>query len=93
MLDEGEYCYEIALVDNEGNEMVISEDQCLEVELDNEILLGDVNGDALVNVVDVVMMVEIILNGGGYTVQADLNQDGLFNVVDVVMLVEWILGG
>ncbi len=38
-------------------------------------------------------MVEIILNGGGYTVQADLNQDGLFNVVDVVMLVEWILGG
>ena len=59
----------------------------------NEIILGDVNGDALVNVVDVVMMVEIILNGGGYTVQADLNQDGLFNVVDVVMLVEWILGG
>ncbi len=56
-------------------------------------MLGDVNGDALVNVVDVVMMVEIILNGGGYTVQADLNQDGLFNVVDVVMLVEWILGG
>ena len=93
MLDEGEYCYEIALVDNEGNEMVISEDQCLEVELENEIILGDVNGDALVNVVDVVMMVEIILNGGGYTVQADLNQDGLFNVVDVVMLVEWILGG
>jgi len=87
----GEYCYEIALSDSEGNEMVISDDQCIEITSENEIILGDTNNDTLVNVVDVVMMVSIILDSGEYIVSGDVNQDGLLNVVDVVMVVSWIL--
>ena len=51
---------------------------------------GDVNGDNIVNVLDVVLLVNVILTG---TVQdcSDLNEDGVVNVLDVVLLVSIIL--
>jgi len=60
-----------------------------------EIILGDVNLDDFVNVLDVVTLVQYILGGGEleqdalYT--ADINQDDAINVLDVVTLVNAIL--
>ena len=56
-----------------------------------DVLAGDVNDDALVNVLDIVSMVNIVLNGGDYDPLADLNVDGIVNVLDIVVLVNIIL--
>ena len=53
--------------------------------------LGDLSGDGMVNVLDVVAMVNLVLNGG-YDEVADMNVDGTLNVLDVVLLVGIILG-
>ena len=59
----------------------------------NESMLGDMNDDGLVNVLDVVLLVNSILNGDSTNdyPQADLNEDGLLNVLDVVLIVNIIL--
>lgn len=59
-------------------------------------ILGDVNGDKLVNVVDVAGVVNLILNSGNTSQlnrkAADVNGDGSINVVDVAGVVNIILG-
>ena len=52
--------------------------------------LGDINGDSILNITDIVQIVQLILNLE-YDFYADLNSDGLINVVDVVQLVNLIL--
>ena len=54
------------------------------------ISLGDISGDGIVNVLDVVAMVNLVLSGG-YDEVADMNVDGTLNVLDVVLLVGIIL--
>ena len=55
-----------------------------------EQLPGDVNGDTLINVQDVILMVNLILNNQ-YDDSADLNSDNIVNVQDVDQLVNIIL--
>ena len=57
----------------------------------NDTLLGDLNGDGIINVVDIVALVNLILNGEEYNPVADLNQDNIVNVVDIVALVNIII--
>ena len=54
-------------------------------------LLGDVNCDGTLNVLDVVSLVGVILDGGDYTAACDVNGDGLLNVLDIVIIVDLIL--
>ena len=56
----------------------------------NENLLGDLNSDGLIDVVDIVALVNMILTDG-YSPIADLTEDGLVNVVDIITLVNLIL--
>ena len=49
------------------------------------------NGDGVINVMDVVLAVDAILNSE-YDPAGDLNSDGELNVVDIVILVNIILG-
>ena len=58
-----------------------------------EIELGDLNGDTLINVVDVVILVNYILGIGELDTleQADMDDNNLINVVDVVLLLNLIL--
>lgn len=59
-----------------------------------ERLLGDVNGDGLVNIADVVTIVSYILGDTPevfYEDAADMNEDGEINITDAVKLVENIL--
>jgi len=53
-------------------------------------LLGDVNEDGALNVLDVVMLVGLIL-GGDFDSNGDMNADGVLNVLDIVALVNLIL--
>ena len=52
---------------------------------------GDVNGDEVLNVLDVISTVNIILGLAEYNEIADVNMDGSINVLDVISLVNLIL--
>lgn len=54
-------------------------------------LLGDVNQDGQVNLLDVHPFVDL-LNSGGYQVEADINQDGVLNLLDVAPFVDLLVG-
>ena len=53
-------------------------------------ILGDVNGDLVINVQDIVLAVNLVL-GGEYSSAADLNSDNLTNILDVVQIINIIL--
>ena len=63
----------------------------INIELDNNTIIGDINGDTIVNVLDVVVLVNLVLNGSDYDENSDLNLDGILNVLDIVLLVNIIL--
>ena len=54
-------------------------------------ILGDVTGDGIVNILDIVSTISLILSGNEYLSSADLNSDGIVNVLDIVALVNIIL--
>ena len=54
-------------------------------------ILGDVNGDGEINVIDIVETVEIILTGGTFNASADLNGDGNIDVLDIIEIINIIL--
>tara|TARA_Y100000814_G_scaffold204119_1_gene150550 strand:+ start:251 stop:721 length:471 start_codon:yes stop_codon:yes gene_type:complete len=53
-------------------------------------ILGDVNGDTTVNIQDVILLVNMILNGP-LDDSADINADGTVNILDVIQIVNIIL--
>ena len=63
-----------------------------EVDLTPPPLLGDVNGDDLVNGLDVDPFVDVLLNGP-YQAEADMNVDGEVNGLDVDPFVAEVVGG
>lgn len=58
--------------------------------------IGDVTGDQVINILDVVKMVQVILGNDELTDlqfdAADVNEDGILNILDVINLVNIILG-
>ena len=56
----------------------------------DEALLGDLNDDGILNVLDIVLMVNLVLDDG-YDGVADMNGDGVINVLDIVTLINTIL--
>ncbi len=52
---------------------------------------GDVNNDASLDILDIVLMVECILNSDNTCNCSDLNQDNELNVLDIIMAVGFIL--
>jgi len=57
----------------------------------NSNLIGDVNQDGIVNVLDIILTVNIVLGNSEFSSNADINQDNLINVLDIVSLVNIIL--
>ena len=57
----------------------------------SETLIGDVNNDGFLNVVDVVSIVSIILDNDDYNSRADYNSDGVVNVIDIIAIVDMII--
>jgi acetyl esterase/lipase len=54
-------------------------------------IIGDVNNDGLVNVLDVLIVVNIILEPSDFNPNADFNNDSLINVLDVLSIISLIL--
>jgi len=54
-------------------------------------LLGDVNSDGILDILDIIMMVGIILGNNPFSYSADMNSDGIVNILDVIALVNSIL--
>ena len=59
--------------------------------IESSMILGDINADSLINVLDVVQLVNIILSNSSNEA-ADLNQDDMINVQDIILLINLILG-
>ena len=57
----------------------------------NFTILGDINADGIINILDVILIVNIILGINDFDVLADLNGDGNINILDIVALVNIIL--
>ena len=55
-----------------------------------ECLIGDINNDSILNILDIVSMITLILDGE-YDECGDVNSDGTINVQDVVIFVNIIL--
>ena len=62
---------------------------CLEIQ---DHLLGDINEDDILNILDIVLMINMILSNE-YSIIADVNEDGVVNVLDVVIMVNILIGG
>ena len=57
-------------------------------------LLGDLNQDTIINILDVILLVNIILGtepSDSQQITGDLNSDGIMNVLDIILLVNIIL--
>ena len=53
-------------------------------------IIGDVNGDSVINIQDIVLTVNLVMSGE-YNSAADLNSDGVTNVLYIVQIVNIIL--
>ena len=59
----------------------------------NSTLSGDMNGDEIVNIQDIILEVAFILNAepGEYYFEGDLNSDGNNDILDIIIIVNNIL--
>ena len=59
--------------------------------VDAVFVLGDINGDGAVNLLDVGPFVDLI-GAGGFELEADINEDGVVNLLDVGPFVDLLSG-
>ncbi len=65
---------------------------CESICLDETIILGDLNTDGILNILDIVLMINMILSNE-YSLIADVNEDGSVDILDVVIMVNILVGG
>ena len=86
-MDDGIYESYLKIISSGGNATLP-----VTLIIDESSLLGDTNGDNLVNVLDVIVMVNMVLGQIEINLDtADLNEDGLVNILDVTLLLNIIL--
>ena len=56
----------------------------------SDFIIGDINGDEVLDILDVVVLINAVLDDGFYE-EADMNQDGVLDILDIVLLVNIIL--
>ena len=61
-----------------------------------DVLMGDVNGDSVVNIADVTDLIDYLLSGSTAVINldtADVNGDSVVNIADVTDLIDYLLKG
>ena len=86
--DESDSCY--IIINSNGSEATTIIPINVEY-LEEDAITGDVNGDGILNVLDIVQLVNIVLYSEEYNETGDMNNDGILNVLDIVLLVNTIL--
>tara|TARA_Y100000996_G_scaffold388143_1_gene347503 strand:- start:12817 stop:13989 length:1173 start_codon:yes stop_codon:yes gene_type:complete len=84
VLNDSEACEALLNIPSSASQYLTSNIECAES------VAGDINGDLLVNVQDVILTVNLILSAE-YNSSADLNLDGNIDVLDIVQIVNIIL--
>jgi len=80
-----------------GNKLCPPYPECLSIEMVGAqfstecVSYGDVNGDADLNILDIVIIANIIIEAGDATFESDLNQDGFVNILDIIILANFII--
>ena len=57
-----------------------------------DIILGDLNTDGTLNILDIVLTMNMILISD-YNIIADVNEDGTLDILDIVIMVNILVGG
>ena len=88
-------CIQDAVFSNpSADPLVVDTGDCIDIEMAN-ILMGDINFDGILNVLDAVLLVNAVLDPGilndAEFEAADFNSDDILNVLDVVSLINIIL--
>ena len=73
-----------------GEDIIIARAQKYALDYLNNIFLGDLNHDEVINVLDILIIVTMILDNE-YNQIADINYDGFVNVIDIIEIVNIIL--
>ena len=80
---------------NAGIDLTVQNDGCILIDFPPEIILGDVNQDLEIDILDVVLIVDYILGNIVFNeleeILGDLNGDNNIDVVDVVIVINIIL--
>ena len=89
-----ELCINDAVISNtDGLALSVDYGNCIQL---NNVLLGDINQDSEVNVLDIVRLVNIVLGNiipnDIETYAADIDSDSIINILDIVQLVNIVLG-
>ena len=78
-----------------GNEICPPYPSCMDADIIGDqtcsTILGDVNDDGALNILDIVIIANIILGSAENVPDADVNQDGEVNILDIVALANIIL--
>ena len=77
--------------ENKPNPFILDETLVERAYFHDGFLQGDMNEDGTLNILDVVALVNIILNGSEPNPLGDMNGDGEYNILDVVILANIIL--
>jgi len=76
-------------------EILPQQENQINIYLGDDINLGDINNDSIVNVLDVILVINFILQTNNPTLSefwaADLNQDNLINIQDIILIIQSIL--
>ena len=85
-----------ALIITSGYTGQLSQEILISISFENQIIIGDINNDFEINILDIVNLVEYILDNNNLTDEqfesSDLNQDEVINIIDIIFLVNIILG-
>ena len=54
-------------------------------------MTGDVNGDSVIDILDVIVVINIVLGTMDELDAADVNDDGIINILDIISIVNIIL--
>ena len=61
------------------------------ITFDNSFMMGDLNNDFELNILDILSLVDIILYNQNFLEEGDLNNDYGINILDIAILINWIL--
>ena len=83
VLDDNSYCELLLNIPSTSSQYLTNLD-CIDS------IIGDINGDLIVNVQDIILTVNLILNNE-YNILGDINLDNAVDVLDIVQLINIIL--